>query len=160
VASLSRGFSSDRRRLAVPLALLMGVVGIVLLIACANVANLLLARAAARAREIAVRVAIGAGAGRLLRQLTAEALLLSAIGTAAGLVLAIWGTRLLSTFVGSGASPIAIAVGPNPRILTFAAGLGALSALVFGLGPIATALRVRVSSTMTNVETGRRRGRV
>ena len=114
-----------------PLSILMAIVGVVLLIACANVANLLLARSAARQREMALRLAIGASLSRIVRQLLAECLLLSITGGAAGLLLAVWMDRLLLRFLtSSNLSPL-----PDLRILAFTLAVSVLTGLLFGLAP-------------------------
>ena len=127
-----RGFAPERQSLAKPLAILMIVVGLVLLIACANVANLLLARAAARQREMSVRLALGAGRGRILRQLSTESILLAIIASIAGLALAVLGTRALSKM-----HPIATGLDlhPDARMLIFTGVLCVLTAVLFGLAP-------------------------
>lgn len=114
---------------------LLGAVGFVLLIACGNVANLLLARAEGRQREIAIRTAMGADAGALLRQFLLEGLLLSLIGAALGLVLAFGGLRLITTF-GAGRIPRAAEITIDPTVLAFTLGLSMLTGVFFGLAPL------------------------
>ena len=114
--------------------MLLGAVGIVLLIACANVANLLLARASTREREVAVRAALGASRWRLVRQLLAESLVLSLVGTALSIVLAIWTVQLLRSAMPEGVPRVAdIAV--DLRVLLVAAGLSLITGLVAGVVP-------------------------
>jgi macrolide transport system ATP-binding/permease protein len=117
------------------IALLLSIAALVMLIACANVANLLLARARVRAREIAIRLAIGAGRGRLLRQLLTESLLLSLFGGAAGLVLATAGMQFLSSIRPATEFPVGLIVPVDQRVLLFSIAASLLSVLFFGLAP-------------------------
>ena len=143
-----RGASVLRDRFGKPLAILMGVVGLVLLIACANVANLLLARAASRQKEIAVRVSLGAGPGRLFRQLLTESVMLAGIGGAIGLLLAQWADALLLQLVSRGDSPIPLDVHPDAKILGFTLGISLMTGILFGLAPAFRATRVDLNSVL------------
>ncbi|MBN9659299.1 MAG: ABC transporter permease [Acidobacteria bacterium] len=142
LAPAAAGLSELRDQFSEPLFLLMGLVGIVLLIACANTANLLLARAAARQPELAMRVALGAPRSRLISQLLVESVVLSAMGGLLGLVLANWATRMLVAYLSSGRSPILLDLSPNPRILAFTGGISLLTGILFGLMPAIRATRV------------------
>jgi putative ABC transport system permease protein len=126
---------------------LLGAVGLVLLIACANVANLLLARSAARQKEIAIRAAMGASRTRVLRQMLTESILLSAIGGAAGLVLSIWLTDVLMSMLPESA-PRLEHIGIDYRVLTFALGVSALTGILFGIVPALQASKLDVTSAL------------
>ena len=139
------GVSDVRGNYAVPLMLLMGIVGLVLLIACVNVANLLLARASSRTREITIRLAIGANRGRLMQQLLTESCLLGLLGGAIGAVLAIGGVRVL---VGMFESGTILPLSPDWRVLSFTIGLSLLTGLVFGMVPALQTLKGRLSVSL------------
>ncbi len=140
------GISSLRQQFSQPLLILMAVVWVVLLIACANVANLVLARAASRLPEFSMRLALGAGRWRLARQLLVENVILAALGGLCGLLLARWATRLLVTFMSSGRTPIVLHLEPDARILTFTAAISVLTGVLCGLVPALRASRVDVVS--------------
>jgi len=137
----ARGFSGLRARFADALFALAAMVAVVLLVTCANVANLLLARAAGRTRDIAIRISLGATTGRLVRQCLAESLALTALGAAAGLVLSRWAADFLAREVlaRSGALPAVFAV--DGRVLAFAAAISIVTACAFGLTPAIRAIR-------------------
>jgi predicted permease len=133
--SMATGFSRLRYQFSEPLKILMVVVGLVLLIACANIANLLLARSTARARELAVRQALGARRGRLIRQLLTESLVLAVIGGALGVAFASWATHLLLRVVSDGREPLQLQVPVDIRLLLFTLGVTLATALLFGTIP-------------------------
>ena len=137
----AHGISRLRFQFSRPLNILFWVAGLVLLIACVNLANLLLARAFTRQREIALRTAIGASSGRLFRQLLTESLVLAAGGAALGLLFAQWSTAILISLLSSRSNPVSLAVSINPRVLLFTAGLGIFTTLIFGLAPVMRSLR-------------------
>jgi putative ABC transport system permease protein len=130
-----------------PLLLLMGIVGLVLLIACVNVTNLLLSRASMRHREFAVRFAIGANRTRVFRQLLTESILLALLGGIAGSLLAFWGVRFLVGMLGSNS---ALPVSPDARVLGFSLGISLLTGILFGMFPALRCMRVRISPALTH----------
>jgi len=141
----ARGASTLQGDYGKPLKLLMALVGFVLLIACANLANLLLARASARQKEFAVRVAIGSGRARLVRQLITESCLLAALGAAAGFLLSRWAGAVLVGMASNpepGINPISLDLQPDLRVLGFAFAVTALTVLLFGLLPAVRSARV------------------
>jgi macrolide transport system ATP-binding/permease protein len=149
------GYSPQRRSFGQPLAILMIVVGLLLLIACANVANLLLARAAARQREMAVRLALGAGRGRVIRQLLTESALLAGLGGALGLLFAWWGTNALAAFMQSGpvtgpvvSTNLRLDLHPDARVFAFTAALCLTTAILFGLVPAFRSSRVSLTPAL------------
>jgi predicted permease len=142
----SRGLPDTRTKFSRQLAILMAVVALVLMIACANVANLLLVRGAARSRETAIRLAIGAGRGRLVRQYLTESLLLGCIGGAAGLLVAGWGTQVLLVLASNPSSPLAIDVAPDARVLAFTCAMSLATVLLFGLMPAYAAVRPQIKT--------------
>jgi predicted permease len=146
--TVANGISDLRHDYQQALMILMSIVGVVLLIACANVANLLLARGAARQREIAIRMALGSGRGRLIRQLLTESLLLSLSGAALGIVFAQWGARLLVSFLSASRGSTFLDLAIDVRMLAFTAGIGIVTGLLFGLAPAWKGTRVNPQSAM------------
>ena len=142
------GVSQLREKYEQPLWLLLAIGGLVLLIACANLANLLLARASAREREIAVRQALGASRGRLIRQLLVESLLLAAAGAALGAGVAQALGRLLVAFLSTTADPVFLDLTPDWRVLGFAVGLAVFTCLLFGLAPAIRVTRMEPGVVM------------
>ena len=148
----SQGWSGLRERMQTPLWVLAALSGAVLLLACANLANLLLARATTREREMAVRLAIGAGRRRIIRLLLVESLLLSVIGTVVGLGLAFLADRVLlaTYFSADSAGDFPISSVPDVRVLVFALGTTLLTALVFGLAPAIQSSRADVAPALND----------
>ena len=142
------GVSTLRATYEEPLLLLLGIAGLALLIACANLANLMLARASTREREMAIRLAIGADRGRLIRQLLAESLLLAVAGAAAGAVLASFLSRYLVAFLTTSDNPLFVELGADWRVFGFMAGLAILTCVLFGLTPAMRASRAAPVSAM------------
>ncbi len=152
---LSFGFPHGlRQTFTQPLWIIMAIVALVLLIACANVANLLLARAVARQREISVRLALGCGRFRLLRQLLTESLSLASLGAAAGMVVAWWGSRALLRMVDTGYTPLHLDISPDARVLLFTAAVMALTGIGFGLAPAWRASGSDLASAMKDQARG------
>jgi predicted permease len=131
-----------------PLQFLMAVVGLLLLIACSNVASMLLARGAGRQREMALRVSLGAGRARLARQVLTESLLLSLTGAACGVAVAYFGARALAGIMASGRTRLALDVHLDVRVLLFLAGTSILTGLLFGLAPALRAMSTAPASSL------------
>jgi len=143
------GLMGARRRFANPLYILMCVVGIILLIACSNVAGLVLARAAARQKEMALRLALGAGRARIVRQLLTESLLLATAGGALGILFASWGTHSIVSFVSSNQPrPLTFATGIDLRVLGFTVAVSLLTGILFGLAPAFRGARVDLTPAL------------
>jgi predicted permease len=143
-----QGRPQFRERLSMPLTVLMCIVGFVLLIACANVANLLLARAASRQKEIAVRVALGAKRSRIVSQLLAESVILAIAGGAAGMLLALALNTYLLSAMPRGAAPLLIKATPDLRVFAFTLLISVVTGLIFGLAPALQSTRTDLASTL------------
>jgi predicted permease len=148
LTSAARGLSRIRYRASLPLQILMAVVGLVLLIACANIANLQLARAMVRQREIAVRISLGAGRARLIRQMLTENLLLAFAGGVLGVGLAGWASNGLLTMVPHGAEPLPLDLTPDARVLVFTFIVSVAAALLCGIAPALRATRIALSPSL------------
>jgi len=154
----SKGRSDLRRTYSKPLFALMAIVGLVLLIACSNLANLLIARASARQKEIAVRLALGAGRGRLMRQLLAESLLLAMAGGVLGVALAMAIDQALIDFLPSGRTPLSLTSTPDWQVLAFTFAISIIAGAIFGLVPALQSTRPKLANTLKDQAGGVIRG--
>ena len=159
LSSAARGITLLQDQYEAPLLLLMAVTAMALLIACCNLANLLLGRSAARIHELGVRLALGAGRWRVVRQLFTESLVLSAIGSVAALALASWAWRALVALVYGDGSALRASSDAGWRVLAFAGGIALLSTSFFGLAPALAATRVDIRSALSNNRRSQTAGR-
>lgn len=159
VFSASTGFSSLRQDSETPLFLLLGISGLVLVIACANLANLMLARAGAREQQITIRLALGATRMKMIRELLSESVLLAAAGSTCGLFLAFAISRMLVAFISTGDSKVFLDLGMDWRVLGFATALAVLTTVLFGLAPAFRATRVEPAMLLQSGSRGMTGGR-
>jgi predicted permease len=147
------GLTGARTRYSNPLYVLMLAVGIILLIACANVAGLILARGAARQKEMAVRLALGAGRARVVRQLLTESVMLSALGGTFGILFAYWGAHTIVSFVSSNQTrPLGFATGVDLRVLGFTVTVSLLTGILFGIAPTFRSVRANLTPALKEGE--------
>jgi len=144
----STGLDTLRRQFSKPLYVLMTLVALILAIACSNVANLLLSRAASRKREIALRLSVGAGRLRVIRQLLTESALLASLGGVLGVFFAIWGIRFLTLLLAGGPGHVTVQVKLNWHVLVVAGALSFLTGLLFGVAPAVQSTRVDLASAL------------
>ena len=159
VFSAGTGFSGLREDSETPLWLLLGISGLVLLIACANLANLMLARASARERQITIRMAIGASRSRMVRELLSESILLAGAGSLCGLFLAFAISRMLVASISSSDSQIFLDLGMDWRVLSFTTALAVLTTVLFGLAPAIRATRAEPATLLQSGSRGTAGGR-
>lgn len=148
------GLDGLRQRYSKPLQILLTLVALVLAMACANIANLLLARFTARRREMAVRLSIGAGRLRVIRQLLTESVLLALLGGAAGVAVAVWGMRFLGALLASGSRRYTLQADLNWHVLAAAGALSLVTGVLFGLAPALQSTRVDILSVLKESRTG------
>ncbi len=151
VEPAATGYSEIRQQASTALIVLMCMVGLVLVIACFNVANLLIARAVARQKEIAVRLAIGSSRAQLIRQLLVESVMLSVAGGGLGILLSVWTVRALLSFLPAGDAPFTFQAEPDGRILAFNLALAIATGILFGLAPAFQSTRLDIWNTLKDV---------
>jgi predicted permease len=156
----SRGLDSQRYDYAKPLWILTGLVALILAMTCANIANLLLARSGGRAREMAIRLSIGAGRRRVLRQLLTESVVLAGVGGAFGLVFAVWGVRFLNLLLANHTHGTDLEAQINWHVLAVAAGLSLATGILFGLAPALRATRVNLMPALKELQGSQARSRL
>jgi len=149
-----KGLAMLREQFSKPLWVLMIAVGVILLIACANVASLLLARAAAREREIVVRLSLGARRWRLVRQMLTESMLLAGTGGALGLLFTYWGGRALLALMSDGGQPLNVSVRFDAKVLFFTVAASLVTGILFGLAPALRSTRVDLTPALKEASTG------
>jgi predicted permease len=154
------GLDSLRRQYSKPLYVLMTLVGFILAIACANIGNLLLARAAGRRREMAVRLSLGAGRARIVRQLLTESVMLAVIGGALGVAFAAWGIRALTLLIANGRDNFTLFAELNWNVLLVTVAISVLTGVLFGLTPALQSTRVDLTSALKEARLGEQRVRL